>query len=97
MADVSRGLKLTPRVIKPPVLAAPDGHKPLKPKHAEMIESMMKAYREEVGAPKTMRSPLMPAVSLRRALQSPLLPFRRCAFTGKLRWRLVIEYSLVVT
>lgn len=42
-------------------------------------------------------APLMPAVSLRRALQSPLLPFRRCAFTGKLRWRLVIEYSLVVT
>ena len=29
----------------------------LKPKHQEMIEKMMAAYRTEIGAPKTMRSP----------------------------------------
>lgn len=29
----------------------------IKPKHAEMIEQMMRAYRHEQGAPKTMRSP----------------------------------------
>lgn len=29
----------------------------VKPRHAEMIESMMRAYRHEQGGPKTMRSP----------------------------------------
>ena len=30
---------------------------PIQAKHAEMIEQMMRAYRHETGAPKTMRSP----------------------------------------
>ena len=38
-------------------LAPPRQPAALKPKHAEMIEQMMAAYRREMGAPKTMRDP----------------------------------------
>jgi hypothetical protein len=37
--------------------SAPPPPPAVKPHHAPMIEQMMRAYRAEVGAPKTMRSP----------------------------------------